>query len=63
MKCKDCIYCEFEKSNGGPNMYYCVHPTAAQLVCAGARMICRTERGSMEFTIKSAPRWCPLNKQ
>lgn len=59
MKCKDCDLKVFEKGNGQPNRYYCQHPKA--IADVGSRMICRTERHSEELTIKTAPKWCPIN--
>ena len=50
------------KAAGSPNRYYCTHPVAAKMACAWAKMICRTERRSTEITIKTAPKWCPLEQ-
>lgn len=59
MNCKDCKYEHFEKHNGNPNRYYCLHPVACKEANAGARMISRTDRHSEERKHKTAPRWCP----
>lgn len=58
MDCKDCEFKHFQKHNGNPNRYYCLHPKAVEGV--GSRLICRTERHSEAITIKTSPRWCPL---
>lgn len=57
IKCKSCEHCSFCKLNGSPNRYYC---DAASTNCTPNRLICRTERRSEKFTIKRAPKWCPL---
>lgn len=65
MKCKDCSYKEFAKVNGGANRWYCTHEAArfVKSECEPTPMICRTKRHSEELTIKTAPKWCPINKR
>lgn len=65
MKCVDCDYKKLEKGNGSPNRYYCTNPDArfARSKCEPTPLICKTERHSVELTIKKAPKWCPLNKK
>lgn len=62
IKCKDCSFATFVPSNGGPGRYYCDNPDAkyATSPCIPRPMICRTERGKSEVTIKTAPKWCPV---
>lgn len=55
-KCCECEYTDFMKGNGSPNRYYCKHP---DIPSPGRKLICRTERHSTDFTIKTSPRWCP----
>ncbi len=62
MKCKDCQYLQFAKSNGNPSRYNCIEPTACKEALVGVRMICRCDRHETELKIKTAPRWCKLNK-
>ncbi len=62
MKCSECSYAKFEKINGSPNRYYCVHKDIKNYINAGRELICRTERCSTEMKIKTSPRWCPLRK-
>ena len=65
MNCKDCSYKEFHNGNGRPGRYYCLHDDAryARNKCEPTPMICRTERHDDKLTIKTAPRWCPLNRK
>ena len=48
-----------------PGRYYCFHDEAkfARSECEPHPMICRTGRHDDKLTIKTAPRWCPLNKK
>lgn len=57
IKCIDCECCHFQRCNGSPSRYYCLHP--AVVAGIGSVMICRCQRGSDEITIKSSPTWCP----
>ena len=59
IECKNCSHCEFMKGNGRPNRYYC---NEARGECSPAKLICKTERHSEEFTIKRTPKWCPLKE-
>ena len=61
MKCKDCKYLEFSKSNGSSNRYYCTHPIACKEHLCGAVKLCLCGRGESELKIKTAPKWCPIN--
>lgn len=64
MKCKDCRYCEYERiGQNKQGRYYCVHPEACEQHLRGAVKLCLCDRGSKELKIKTAPRWCPLNKK
>lgn len=58
MKCKECKNARFEEYNGSPNRYSCEHSDIS-----GYKMICRTKRGSTTITIKTAPKWCPINNR
>ena len=65
MNCKDCSYKKFYDGNGRPGRYYCFHDEAkfARSEFEPHPMICRTGRHDDKLTIKTAPRWCPLNKK
>ena len=65
MNCKDCSYKKFYDMNGRPGRYYCLHDEAkfARSECEPHPIICRTARHDDKLTIKTAPRWCPLNKK
>lgn len=52
MTCKECKYSKFQRYNGSPNRYYCLH--SAMTVGVGSRMICRTERHSEEITMEAS---------
>ena len=61
-KCSECEFAKFADGNGNPNRYYCEHKNArfARSKCEPVPMICRTDRHSREFTIKTSPKWCPI---
>lgn len=63
MKCKDCNYLVFSKSNGSPDRYYCKHPVACNKFGCGAVLVCRCDRHSTILKTKTAPRWCPLKNE
>lgn len=58
MKCSVCEFKSFFDGNGSPNRYYCNHPDAPS---GASSLICKTERGSIELTRKTSPKWCPLS--
>ena len=62
LKCKDCEYLIFSEVNGGPNRYYCEHPVACEEKLCGAVKLCLCDRGRSELKVKTAPRWCPVNR-
>ena len=63
MKCRNCKYCMFKEDKSGVNRYYCKHPLACKdFNCGGGVIICRTVRHETDLKIKTAPRWCPENK-
>ena len=64
MKCKDCDNKKFVPRNGTPGRYYCEHPEIREnYEFSPSRMICRTGRRDKELTVKTAPRWCPMNRK
>lgn len=64
-KCSECEYAEFTPGNGNPNRYYCMNEKArfARNQCEPNPLICKTERHSNKFTIKTSPKWCPLRNE
>ncbi len=56
-KCRTCKEVVFEKENGSPNGYYCVHPRSLK---NEPRLICKLKKHSDEMVLKTSPQWCPL---
>ena len=60
MKCKECGYKKHYARNGRPGRWYCENPEAKGLANS---LICSSGRHDKELQVKTAPRWCPLNKK
>lgn len=65
MNCKDCNYKKLEVYSGGMSRYYCTNPDAsyARSECEPTPLISKNKRHSTEITIKTAPKWCPINNK